>query len=125
MKLKASSKIKQFPGLFDHDKVMKAKSLYEFDNHFTAPIHGFRDVDDYWQQCSSKPHLKEIKIPHLVINALNDPFIPKESLPDVKEFNSYGIQIKTKYGGHVGFATSPFPGDLCALPEIVSSWMKL
>jgi predicted alpha/beta-fold hydrolase len=124
MKQKARSKIKQYPGLFDHEKVMKANSLYEFDNHFTAPIHGFRNADDYWRLCSSKPHLNEIKIPHLVINALNDPFIPKESLPDIKEFNSYGIQINTKYGGHVGFATSPFPGDLCAIPKLVSSWMK-
>jgi len=124
MKIKASQKIKQYPGLFDISKVMNAKSLFEFDNYFTAPVHGFKDTVDYWTNCSSNLRMKDIKIKHVVINALNDPFIPAESLPKVHDFNSYCTSIYTKEGGHVGFAQSAFPGELNALPKLVTTWMK-
>ena len=124
MKEKALLKIKQFPGLFQIERVMGAKSLYEFDNYFTAPLHGFRDTKEYWTSCSSNTRLRDIRINHLVINALNDPFIPAASLPSTQDFNKYGTQIYTGEGGHVGFVNSSFPGQLNALPELVTQWTK-
>ena len=124
MKHKAREKIKQYPGLFNYKNVEKSQSLYDFDNNFTAPLHGFKNTDEYWLTCSAKQHLKRIKVAHLVLNAFNDPFIPPESRPKKEDFNNLGIQLNTKYGGHVGFAYSPFAGNLNALPTLITSWMK-
>ena len=76
MKPKALRKWQQHPGLFDRERLRAARTLYEFDNLFTAPLHGFRDTDDYWARASAKPHLHRIRIPALVLNARNDPFVP-------------------------------------------------
>jgi hypothetical protein len=73
MKPKALAKLAQFPGLFDRERLLAARDLYDFDNVFTAPLHGFRDVDDYWSRGSAKPHLASIRVPALVVNARNDP----------------------------------------------------
>ena len=56
MKPKALAKLAQHPGLFDRDTLLAARDLYDFDNVFTAPLHGFRDTDDYWTRGSAKPH---------------------------------------------------------------------
>lgn len=124
MKKKAAEKIKQFPGLFDYEMVRKAKSLYEFDNYFTAPLHGFKSTVDYWENCSSNLRMGDIKVNHFVLNSLNDPFIPAASLPLKTQFNSYGRPIYTSGGGHVGYTHSEFPGKLNALPDLVQVWMK-
>ncbi|HEY3046280.1 MAG TPA: alpha/beta fold hydrolase, partial [Polaromonas sp.] len=73
---KALRKLEQHPGLFDRDRLLAARDLHDFDNVFTAPLHGFKDADDYWARASAKPHLHRIGIPALALNALNDPFIP-------------------------------------------------
>ncbi|RZI92243.1 MAG: alpha/beta hydrolase, partial [Variovorax sp.] len=76
MKPKALAKLAQHPGLFDRDTLLAARDLRAFDNVFTAPLHGFRDTDDYWSRGSAKPHLHAIRVPTLVVNAVNDPFVP-------------------------------------------------
>ncbi|MFX7894999.1 hypothetical protein ABTK48_19985, partial [Acinetobacter baumannii] len=77
---KALRKLQQHPGLFDGDALRRATTLYEFDNLFTAPLHGFRNTEDYWARAAAKPHLHRIRIPALVLNARNDPFVPGHSL---------------------------------------------
>ncbi len=125
MKQKARQKIKQFPGLFNYERVEQSKSLYEFDNYFTAPLHGFKNTDEYWRTCSSNKKLSDIKIRHLVINALNDPLVPARSLPEYKAFNKNATTIYTTAGGHVGYVQSSLPGNLNALPELITAWTKL
>jgi predicted alpha/beta-fold hydrolase len=71
MKPKAMEKLRQHPGLFDGERLMAARDLYQFDDIFTAPLHGFRNADDYYARASAKPHLHRIRIPALVLNALN------------------------------------------------------
>ncbi|HET7528152.1 MAG TPA: alpha/beta fold hydrolase, partial [Burkholderiaceae bacterium] len=61
MKRKAMAKLAQYPGLFDRERMLASRTLYEFDNVFTAPLHGFRDTDDYWARASAKPHLARIR----------------------------------------------------------------
>ena len=73
MKPKALAKWQQHPGLFDRERLAAARTLYEFDDVFTAPLHGFRDTPDYWQRASAKPHLARIRIPALVLNAAQRP----------------------------------------------------
>ena len=85
LKGKALEKLDRFPGLFDAHAVAACRTLYEFDNLVTAPLHGFRNTEDYWNRSSSKPWLKHIHVPTLVINALNDPFMPPSALPRPQE----------------------------------------
>ena len=124
MKAKASAKWQQHPGLFDRDKLRATRTLYEFDNLFTAPLHGFRDTDDYWLRASAKPHLRRIRIPALVLNARNDPFVPGGSLPGVRDVGSCVTLWQPSHGGHVGFPGGRFPGHLGTLPEAVNRWLS-
>ncbi len=85
LKRKSLAKLDQFPGLFDRATMLASRDLYAFDNVVTAPLHGFRDTDDYWMRAASKPVLGEIRIPTLVLNARNDPFLPGQHLPSQAE----------------------------------------
>ena len=124
MKPKALAKLAQHPGLFDADRLRQARDLYAFDNIFTAPLHGYRDTEDYWRRASAKPHLAEIRIPALVINARNDPFVPADSLPAAHEVGRHVTLWQPAQGGHVGFASGPLPGDVRGLPRAVMGWMQ-
>lgn len=123
MKPKALAKLAQFPGLFDRERLLAARDLYAFDNVFTAPLHGFRDTDDYWTRGSSKPHLRAIRVPALVVNALNDPFIPARSLPGPAEVGPEVTLWQPAHGGHVGFPLGPPPGHVRGMPERVGGWL--
>jgi predicted alpha/beta-fold hydrolase len=122
MKPKALAKLKQHPGLFDAQALMAAQDLYAFDNVFTAPLHGFRDTDDYWKRASAKAHLADVRVPSLVINARNDPFIPADSLPAAHEVGQYVHLWQPEHGGHVGFAAGMPPGQLHTLPQTLGRW---
>jgi predicted alpha/beta-fold hydrolase len=120
---KALLKLDQHPGLFDRNALLAARDLYEFDNVVTAPLHGFKNADDYWKRASAKPHLQNIRVPALALNALNDPFIPKWSLPDASHASSSLTLWQPAEGGHVGFPTGPFPGYVRAMPEAVTGFL--
>jgi predicted alpha/beta-fold hydrolase len=123
MKPKALAKLAQFPGLFDRERLLAARDLYTFDDVFTAPLHGFRNTDDYWARGSSKPHLGAIRVPTLVVNALNDPFIPARSLPGPGEVGRHVTLWQPAHGGHVGFPLGVPPGHVRGMPESVGSWL--
>ena len=120
---KALGKLAQHPGLFDADRLRAARDLYEFDDVFTAPLHGFRNTDDYWARASAKPQLASIRVPALVLNALNDPFVPASCLPHGREVGSHVRLWQPVQGGHVGFAHGLPPGHLQAMPEAVCAWL--
>jgi uncharacterized protein len=125
MKPKALAKLAQHPGLFDRDRLHAVRDLYEFDNLFTAPLHGFRNTEDYWVRASAKPHLARIRIPALVLNARNDPFVPAASLPGVQEVGRFVTLWQPPHGGHVGFPAGKFPpGHVRAMPQSVVDWLR-
>lgn len=124
MKPKALAKWAQHPGLFDRDKLLAARDLYEFDNLFTAPLHGFRGTDDYWSRASAKPHLARIRVPALVLNARNDPFVPAASLPRPGEVGPFVTLWQPPHGGHVGFPAGHFPSHVRAMPGAVVDWLR-
>jgi len=124
MKPKALRKLAQHPGLFDRAKLLAARDLYDFDNVFTAPLHGFKNTDDYWQRGSAKPHLHRIRVPALVLNARNDPFVPTHSLPQQREVGDFVTLWQPRHGGHVGFPGGHWPGHVLTLPEQVMGWVK-
>lgn len=123
MKPRAMQKLQQFPGLFDPQELRAATTLYAFDDVFTAPLHGFRNTDDYWDRASAKPGLSRVQIPALVLNARNDPFIPEHSLPTQGQVSDCVTLWQPNAGGHVGFPSGTFPADLKEMPWAVTEWM--
>ena len=119
LKKKALAKALRFPGVARADVIAAARDLYAFDNEFTAPVHGFRGTEDYWARASAKPWLRSVKVPHLVLNALNDPFVPAASLPGAADVSKFVRLEQPRDGGHVGFASGRVPGELTFLPERV------
>lgn len=122
MKPKALAKLAQFPGLFDRERLLAARDLYAFDNLYTAPLHGFRDTDDYWRRASAKPQLRRICVPALLVNARNDPFVPAVSLPQTAEVARCVTLWQPLHGGHVGFPAGAWPGHVRTLPLEVMRW---
>src|SRR5450755_2222292 len=123
MKPKAFLKLRQYPGLFDAARLRAARDLRDFDNVFTAPLHGFRDAADYYARGSAGPHLGRIRIPALVLNARNDPFLPARALPKAGTVGRHVTLWQPAHGGHVGFATGTWPGHLQAFAERVAGWL--
>lgn len=117
LKAKARDKAQRFGYAIDVEVLRRARDLYAFDNLFTAPVHGFRDTLDYWTRASAKPLLGNVRVPHLVLNARNDPFVPADSLPRVSDVSDDVTLEQPDEGGHIGFAGGRFPGHLRFLPE--------
>jgi len=116
LKRKTAEKLERFPGCVDGAAAARANTLREFDDAVTAPLHGFRDASDYWLRSSAKPLLKQIRVPTLVINAHDDPFLPGDDLP-AQDQVSERVQLEfPASGGHVGFVSGPFPGSIGWLP---------
>lgn len=124
---KAQAKWRQFPGLFNLELAQSARTLYAFDNVFTAPLHGFKNTDEYWAKAAAKPVLGDVRVPALVLNALNDPFVPGASLPTNEPDGGYVHLWQPENGGHVGFPVAHglggIPGQVWSMPDAVLDWL--
>ena len=104
LKPKSLQKLEAFPGLFDAGRTARARTFREFDDAVTAPLHGFRDADHYWGAASSAPYLKSIRVPTLLLNTRNDPFLPEHDLLAATRDASPSLLLEfPRTGGHVGF----------------------
>lgn len=117
LKAISAARLQRFPGLFDAVRMRQAINLYQFDDAVTAPVHGFAGADDYWARASAKPWLASIRVPALAVNPKNDPFLPAHHLPSQAEVSSSVRLEQPTEGGHVGFVSGPFPGNLDWLPQ--------
>lgn len=117
LKARSADRLTRFPGLFDRERMLQARNLWEFDDAVTGPVHGFAGADDYWARSSAKPWLSAIVVPSLVVNPRNDPFLPAYSLPNREQVSSCVRLEQPSSGGHVGFVSGPFPGNLDWLPQ--------
>jgi predicted alpha/beta-fold hydrolase len=124
LKKKALQKLEQYPGLFDRDAMLASRTMYDYDNVVTAPLHGFRNTDDYWTRATTRPLLPDVVVPTLVLNARNDPFLPSTALPTRAEVSPAIELDQPEAGGHVGFMTGPFPGRMDWLPRRVFSFLE-
>lgn len=104
LRKKVISKHEVMPDKISIEHLKKVKTLRDFDDHYTAPIHGFDDAEHYYSECSSKFFLSGIQTKTLILNASNDPFLSQESLDAnlTKDLPNVQLEI-TKHGGHVGF----------------------
>ncbi len=104
LKVKMQEKAEKFPELIDVSGFDSIRSFHEFDNRYTAPLHGFRDAQDYWARCSALGRLKDIRVPALMVNAADDPFLSPECFPESRRVLGAHVGLEVpRWGGHVGF----------------------
>jgi len=101
-------KIKKHPDLQYLSK-KTFKTLRDFDEHVTAPLHGFLNAEDYYAQSNSKQYLKNISKPTLIIHSADDPFLGSDNIPTKAECSTHITFEKTEHGGHLGFISGSRP----------------
>ena len=112
LRRKAQEKASRFPDLAPADKISGLRTLEDFDNLITGPLHGFRDAEDYYQQSSSLPRLKHIKLTTLLLSAVDDPMLPPEVLDEVQDIARRNPALRLEFvqqGGHAGFIAGSRP----------------
>ena len=112
LRRKAREKAKRFPDLAPVDRIASLRTLEDFDNLITGPLHGFVDAQDYYERSSSLPYLAGIRLKTLLISATDDPMLPPEVLDEVREIAAKNPALETNFvqkGGHAGFITGSFP----------------
>lgn len=114
---KVERKIQIFGDFIDVRAFRRVKNLYEFDEVYTAPIHGFKNGMDYWTRCSAKYVLPDVRVPLLLLNPLNDPFQPIWALPTESDISDFVFLEQPAEGGHIGFPTGKWPGTIDWLPR--------
>lgn len=102
-KQKVRAKARQHGAFVDLDAVRRARTFAAYDRVVTAPLHGFADELDYWRRASCLPYLARVRVPTLLLSALDDPFVPPAALPDPARLPANVVLEVTERGGHVGF----------------------
>jgi predicted alpha/beta-fold hydrolase len=109
---KAQKKALRFPDLAPDDRIAALRTLEDFDNLITGPLHGFVDAQDYYARSSSLPYLKGIRLNTLLFSAVDDPMLPAEVLDEVREAARHNPALEVDFvakGGHAGFVTGSVP----------------
>jgi predicted alpha/beta-fold hydrolase len=109
MRRKVVDKAAAHPGYVDVAAAQRARTFAAYDRAVTAPLFGFADERDYWRRASCRPFLAAIARPVLVINAVDDPFVPADALPAPAEVAPAVRILLTPRGGHVGFVDGRWP----------------
>ena len=112
LRRKAMAKLGRYPDLFDAQRLARARTIVDFDDAVTAPVHGFRDARAYYAACSSIHVLKEIRVPTLLLSARDDPFLPAEVLDRAAGIARTNPHLTVEFpdgGGHVGFVSGAAP----------------
>ena len=121
---KIEAKARAFPGALNTDGLRAIRTFQEFDDRYTAPLHGFRDAEDYWKRASARQFLPRIALPTLILNARNDPFLTPDSFPFPEAEANPALFLETpESGGHAGFldfAHGPQPWSERRVAEFIS-----
>lgn len=106
LKRKASAKLASFPDLIELHRLDGLRTMYDFDDALTGPVHGFKDAKHYYSSSSSLRYIPRISIPTLLLSSIDDPFLPPAVLEDVREIAKTNTSLHVEFtarGGHVGF----------------------
>jgi predicted alpha/beta-fold hydrolase len=112
LRRKALAKLERYPGLVSRERVEASRTLWDFDDVVTAPVHGFTDAHDYYSRSSSIRFIERIRVPTLLLSAVDDPFLPPAVLDDVRRIATKNPNLNLEFpqaGGHVGFVSGANP----------------
>lgn len=104
LKVKMEKKAERFPDLIDVSGFDDIQRFHEFDDRYTAPLHGFESAREYWARCSALGRLRDIRVPALMVNASDDPFLSPACFPESRRQLGQYVRLEApRWGGHVGF----------------------
>lgn len=112
LKAKAMAKIVSFPDIAVPETIESIRTIRDFDNMVTAPIHGFENADDYYRKSSSLGWIDRVRVPTLLLSAVDDPFLPPQVLDEVGSLAKQNPSLRVEFsesGGHVGFVAGKSP----------------
>ena len=112
LRRKVEAKRARFPDLVEPERLRRVRTLWDFDDVVTAPVHGFRDAEDYYARSSSLRYLDGVRVPTLLLSAVDDPFLPPEVLDEVRAAARDNPALQLEFsprGGHVGFVGGRLP----------------
>ena len=113
LRAKLRAKQSRYPKELDDSRYEALRSFRDFDDRYTAPLHGFRDAEDYWARCSSRFFLESIRCRTLLLNAADDPFLAPECFPrELSTSHDWDLEVP-RHGGHVGFVGQGLRPDEC------------
>jgi uncharacterized protein len=124
MRHSAMRKFNRVTSPFKLPDIKGIRTFREFDDKLTAPLHGFKDADDYYRQCSSRYFLKRIHVPTLILHALDDPFMSPASVPQEEELSETVTLELSRNGGHVGFVNGSLLSPNMWLGVRISSHLR-
>ena len=117
--------LKDALGLSDLSQINKLNTLWEFDDLLTAPLHGFKNVRDYYEKASCHQYLRGVQVPTLLVHAMDDPFMVPQVVPQASELSGLIQTAFVPVGGHVGFVSGSFPGkEWSWLSQIVPNFIE-
>ena len=114
LRRKALAKLERYPHLVPRERIESARTLYDFNDAVTAPVHGFSDANDYYTRSSSIRFLPDIRVRTLLLNAIDDPFLPRDVLHQVRRIAAGNHYLEVEFpatGGHVGFVSGAEPAS--------------
>lgn len=117
LRAKVREKARAHPGFVDVAAALRARTFAEYDAVVTAPLGGFASARDYWERSSSGPYLARIRRPTLLINALDDPFVPRAALPDPRGVGEHLSLEFPARGGHAAFIEGRWPWSTTSWAE--------
>lgn len=125
LKPKVADKALRFPEKIDLRSHRQVRTLYDFDDIYTAPLHGFENADHYYASCSSMHFLEPILLPTLIVNAVNDPIVPFESLPlEALRNHEKVTMLATADGGHCGFRPARMNDEFYWSEKQAFAWLS-
>lgn len=110
MRARIRRKFARRPAPFDLERIHTWRTFRSFDDHVTAPLHGFADAEDYYRRASSRPLLRHVRVPTLIVHARDDPFMSPEVVPGPEDLSASTVLELSEHGGHVGFVAGRIPG---------------
>ncbi|EKD70207.1 MAG: hypothetical protein ACD_46C00601G0004 [uncultured bacterium] len=102
-------KFQHVPSPINPEIITEVQTIMDFDEHYTAPLHGFSGVDDYYSRSSSRQYLRYIEVPTLLLHAKDDPFMTEDVIPNIDELSPTIKLEVSETGGHVGFVGGRYP----------------
>lgn len=127
LRRKAFAALERHPSLpVDRARVARAQTIFDFDDAFTAPVHGFAGADDYYHRSSSLRYLDRVRVPTLLHSAVDDPFLPPQVLDRVREVAARTDRLHISFtprGGHVGWVSGTPWKPVFDMEPRVTKWL--
>jgi hypothetical protein len=123
---KTVAKLQRYPDLCDRKRLLTVRTLFDFDDLVTGPLHGFAGAHDYYERSSSLHFLHAVRVPTLLMSAVNDPFLPASVPVTVRTIAKHNEHLFVEFsetGGHVGWVAGQPWSQRYYMERRVVAWL--